>query len=130
MPRRTKVEEQLDFEISFYQKLLRAHPDFVDALIPLGGACTRRGLYAQGLEVDLRLTHLKPDDSICWYNLACSYSLLKRVEDGCSALRRSMVLGYTDVEYIRRDPDLRNLRHSQQFHLLVASPTSRSSPAS
>ena len=45
MPRRSKSAELLEFEIQFYEKLLRAYPNFVDALIPLGDAYTRHGLH-------------------------------------------------------------------------------------
>jgi tetratricopeptide (TPR) repeat protein len=121
MPRRTKSEELLDFEIAFYEKLLRAYPDFVDALIPLGNAYTRRGLHSKGLEVDLRLTTLRAHDPLTWYNLACSYSLLKRLEESLTALRRSIELGYTDFAYVQKDPDLANVRQSPQYRQLLES---------
>ena len=121
MARRSKADELLDFEISFYEKLLKAYPDFVDALIPLGDACTRRGLYDKGLAIDLRLTRLRHSDSVTWYNLACSYSLLNRLDDALQALRRSIELGYGDVDYLLKDPDLRNLRQSQQYRQFLAS---------
>lgn len=110
MPRRSKAQELLDFELAFYEKLLSAYPDFVDALIPLGDAYTRRGLPEKGLEIDLRLIRLRAHDPLIWYNLACSYSLLTRLDEALDALRRAVELGYADFEYLRRDPDLTNLR--------------------
>lgn len=121
MPRRSKAEEQLDFEIAFYQKLLIAYPDFLDVLIPLGDAYTRRGLYAKGLEIDLKLAKLRRDDPLVWYNLACSYSLLARVEEGLECLRRAVDLGYTDMKFLTKDPDLANLRRTPKFRQLVSS---------
>lgn len=121
MPRRSKAEALLEFEIAFYEKLLKAYPDFVDALVPLGDAYTRRGLYEQGLEMDLKLTMLRPDDPGVWYNLACSYSLLNRLDDAANALRRAMTLGYADADALRRDPDLGNLRRSPKFRDLLES---------
>ena len=101
MPRRSKSEELLEFEITFYEKLLHAYPDFVDVLLPLGEAYTRRGLYDKGLEIDLKLTQLRTTDSVMWYNLACSYSLLKRVEESADALRRAVTLGYSDLKFLQ-----------------------------
>lgn len=121
MPRRSKSEELLDFEIVFYQKLLQAYPDFVDVLVPLANAYTRRGQYDRGLEIDLRLASLRGDDPLTWYNLACSYSLLKRVDESYDALRRSVELGYSDVQYLQNDPDLVNLRQSQKYRQLIQS---------
>ena len=127
MPRRSKADELLEFEISFYQKLLRAYPDFVDVLVPLGNAYTRRGLYDKGLEIDRRLTELRGDDPLTWYNIACSYSLLKRVDESLEALRRAVELGYMDLTYLQNDPDLVNLRQSQKFRHFLESFASLSS---
>ena len=130
MPRRSKSTELLEFEIAFYQKLLRAYPDFVDVLIPLGDAYTRRGLYEKGLEVDLRISQLRGEDPLTWYNLACSYSLLKRVDESMEALRRSVELGYADLPYLQKDPDLANLRQSEKYRLFLESlaPTGQAGP--
>ncbi|MBI3321888.1 MAG: hypothetical protein HYZ91_06455 [Candidatus Omnitrophica bacterium] len=121
MPRRSKADELLDFEITFYEKLLTAYPDFVDALIPLGNAYTKRGLHEQGLAIDVRLTQLRNDDPLVWYNLACSYALLKRVDESLEALRRSVESGYTDLDYLQKDPDLSNLRQLQKYRQFLAS---------
>jgi len=121
MPRRSKSEELLAFEIGFYEKLLTAYPDFVDVLVPLGDAYTRRGLHEKGLQVDLRLTHLRGDDPLTWYNLSCSYSLLNRLEESLDALRRAVALGYRDAEYMQRDPDLGNLRRFPKYRQFLES---------
>ena len=121
MPRRSKSEEFLDFEIGFYEKLLGAYPDFIDVLIPLGDAYTRRGLYPKGLEIDLRLTQLRSDDSLSWYNLACSYSLLSRIDESLESLRKAIALGYRDMDYVQKDPDLLNVRRSPKYRAFLES---------
>ena len=119
MPRRSKSDELLEFEIHFYEKLLTAYPDFVDVLVPLGDAYTRRGLHEKGLEIDLRLTKLRSQDSLTWYNLACSYSLLRRIEEALTALQRAFELGYRDLPHLQRDADLANLRQSPRYQQLL-----------
>ena len=121
MPRRSKSQELLDFEIAFYERLLASYPDFSDALMPLAEAYTRRGLHDKGLQADLRLTQLRNQDPIAWYNLACSYALLNRVEESLEALRRAFELGYADFTHLRRDPDLANVRHSPKYRQLLES---------
>lgn len=128
MPRRSKAEALLEFEIHFYEKLLRAYPDFVDVLVPLGDAYTRRGLYDKGLQIDVRLTQLRPEDALAWYNLACSYSLLNRIDEACEALRQAAALGYRDVDYVQKDPDLLNLRRSPKYRQLLESFTALTAP--
>ena len=121
MPRRTKSAELIEFEIRFYEKLVTAYPDFVDALVPLGHAYTRLGHYDKGLQIDQRLTQLRESDSVIWYNLACSYSLLKRLEESATSPRRSIELGYRDFQHLQNDPDLLNLRRSPQYQELLSS---------
>jgi len=50
-----------------------------------------------------------------FYNLACSYSLLKQVEEAFAALREAVKLGYDDARWLTKDPDLDNLRHDNRF---------------
>ena len=128
MPRRSRTQELLDFEIAFYEKLLVAYPKFVDVLMPLGNAYTRRGLHEKGLEIDLRLTQLRGRDPLTWYNLACSYSLLKRADESLEALRRSIEVGYTDFDYLRKDPDLFNLRQSPKHREVIVSLIAQRAP--
>ena len=92
-PRRrlTRREQQdLDLEIGFLEGLVRRDPTYVEALQILGDNYTRRGRYTEGLKVDERLSRLRPDDSVVYYNLACSYSLTSQIESAADAwLRRS-----------------------------------------
>ncbi len=128
MPKRSKSEELLDFEITFYEKLVRAYPDFVDVLLPLGDAYTRRGLYDKGLAIDLHLTRLRGQDPLMWYNLACSFSLLRRIDDSVGALRRSFELGYADLTFLQKDPDLLNVRLSPQYRQFLEAYAAQNRP--
>lgn len=129
MPKRSKSQELLEFEIHFYEKLLTAYPNFVDALIPLGDAYTRRGLYEKGLAVDLRLIKLREQDPLMWYNLSCSYALLARLDEALDALRRAFELGYHDLAFLQKDPDLINLRQSLKFREWLTSLSASRAPS-
>jgi len=119
MQKRSRIQELLDFEIVFYERLVEQNPEFVDALVALGEAYTRRGWYEKGLQLDQRLTQIRQDDPLMWYNLACSYALLKRPEEALHALAQSIQLGYDDFEHLMKDPDLSSLRESPKLrHLL------------
>ncbi len=111
--------EDLDFEISFYERLLKKRPDFINALVALGDAYTKSGRYEDGLKVDKRLVRLKPDDPLVHYNLACSYSLLKMAESALSALKKAIRLGYRDFAFMERDPDLEHIRKDPRYKELL-----------
>ena len=115
-----KERESLDFEIGFYEEVLKRKPDFMEALQALGNAYTTRGLYQKGLEADMKFVSLRPADPIGHYNLACSYSCLKDIEAAFKALRRAIELGYSDLYHMAKDPDMENLRKDKRFlHLIV-----------
>ena len=112
--------ENLNFEISFYENLLKEHSDFVDALIALGDAYTKRGRYKEGLEIDQRLVKLKPDDAVVHYNLACSYSLLKESRLCLGALEKAVHLGYCEFDFMEEDRDLEFIRKDPRYKELLS----------
>lgn len=119
MKARQKKQENLDFEIEFLEKLIQKDPNYVDALYILGELYTRKKKYNKALEIDLKLAELRPDDPIVFYNLACDYSLLNKKTLGLKALDKAFKLGYDDIEYIFKDPDMKNLRESKRFYQIL-----------
>ena len=107
--------DDAQFELSFIEEVVQHDPCNEDALMLLGHAYTRRGDYERGLAIDRRLTRLRPGDPTVYYNLACSYSLLRRIEDAFGALEKAVSLGYRDLNHVLRDPDLANLRNEPEF---------------
>ena len=107
------------FEIGLSRAVLGAAPRHLGALHMLGQALTRAGRHAEALEVDLRLSALRPDDPVVFYNLACSYSQLENLDAAFDALRRAFELGYNDYPHLLRDPDLKNLREDARFRKLL-----------
>ena len=100
----------LDVRIEFMEGLVQRDPDYVDALQLLGDHYTQRGRYAEGLQVDERLARLEPESSLVFYNLACSYSLTDQFEAAATALEKALSLGYRDLKWLAKDPDLNKLR--------------------
>jgi tetratricopeptide (TPR) repeat protein len=121
-PKKLKPQEQrsLDLEIDFLAGLVRRAPDYVEALQILGDDLTRRGRFAEGLQVDEQLVRLRPDDPFVHYNLACSYSRTAQHEAAFSALDQALDLGYADFKWLAKDPDLSNLRAHPCFKKIQA----------
>ena len=113
-------KEDLRFEIAFFEGITVRDPDFVEALQILGDAYTRTGQWDKGLQIDQRLAKLCADNPLVFYNLACSYSLLNRVDEAFAALRHAIKLGYHDARWLTRDPDLDNLRRDNRFEKIRA----------
>jgi tetratricopeptide (TPR) repeat protein len=103
-------QRDLDTKIEFIEGLVRRDPDYVDALQLLGDHYTQRGRFPEGLQVDERLASLEPQNSLVFYNLACSYSLTGQFDHAVAALEKALSLGYRDFAWLAKDPDLKNLR--------------------
>ena len=114
-PLTRREAHDLDVEIGFIEGVVRRDPESVDALQILGDDYTRRGRLIEGLRVDERLCRLRPDDAFAHYNLACSCSLTRQPERAITALARALDLGYRDVRWLRRDPDLKNIRRHPRY---------------
>ena len=113
-------QEDIAFEIAFYNGLIEKNPDFVEALAALGDLYTRAGMYAEGLAVDEKLVQLRPEDPVVLYNLACSYSLLDEVDKAFRAFKKATHCGYRDFEHLEQDDDLLNLRKDRRFQRYLA----------
>lgn len=114
----------LDFEIKFYEGIILNRPDYVDAMIPLAEAYTRKGWYQKGLELDKRLAVLCDDDPTIFYNLACSYALLGKSQLALTTLKKAIKKGYKDFRHMKKDKDLQLLHSLAAFKKLL--PASKS----
>ena len=113
-------EADTDFELIFFERLVKNNPNFIDALIPLAEAYTRKGMYEQGLKIDKKLARLKKQDPSVHYNLACSLALMDEKDEALLALKRAIKLGYNDFDHMRKDSDLKVLREDPRFKLLIS----------
>ena len=112
-------KRDVEFEIRFFEKLVKENPRFVDALIPLAEAYTRAGLVEKGLGIDQRLVRLRKTDPVVHYNLGCSYALVGEKEKALRALQKALALGFENRELLAKDPDLKSLRTDPRFKKLI-----------
>lgn len=113
-PKVPKKSNDIEFEIAFYENVLKGAPDFVEALMAIGDLYTKAGHWQKGLTVDIKLASLRPDDAMVHYNLACSYALLNQLPAALAAVNKAIELGYDDFDYLKKDPDLENLLKDPQ----------------
>lgn len=118
--RRFSAQNQLDFEIAFYDGILARNPNYVEVLRVMGNNLTAKGDCERSLELDRRLTRLCPCDRIAQYNLACTYSRLGMIDHSLKTLARAFELGYDELDYVESDPDLDNVRKDPRFRELIS----------
>jgi tetratricopeptide (TPR) repeat protein len=117
--RRLREQTQRDFEIEFLGRVLERDPYFVEAIRVQANNLAAKGEYTRALQLDRRLVRLIPENSIAWYNLACSYAVLGMIDPAFYSLQRSLELGYQYLDRLRKDPDLKILRRDPRFVRLL-----------
>lgn len=80
-------------------------------------AITRRDLPASE-KLFRECLDLKQNDATCHYNLACTYSLMARVEPAVTSLRAAFQNGFNDLSHMDRDSDLDALRKAPEYRAL------------
>ena len=118
-PKIVRKKEDIDFEIAFYENILKETPYFIEALSAIGDLYTRAGFWQKGLDVDLKLSQLRPEDAVVHYNLACSYALLNQTRAALAALTKAIDFGYVDFEHLKVDTDLDNLLKDEHFQQYI-----------
>jgi tetratricopeptide (TPR) repeat protein len=108
-----------EFLAEFLEVERGLRPENLDALFELGHTYTHLGRYEDGLEVDQTLARLMPTNPTVHYNLACSLSLLERIEEALSTMEKSVELGLDDFDLVKDDSDLDNLRSEPRFIAIV-----------
>ena len=69
-------------------------------------------------EITTALT-LNPDDNVMLYNAACAYARINEKKLAINTLQRIVMAGYEDFDWIKKDPDLENIRNEPEFIELV-----------
>ena len=108
-----------EFEIRFFESVLRRDADFVDVVEILGGLYTKHGRIADGLKMDRKLVKLQPANPTAHYNLACSLALSRRKDAALRSLKQAVQLGYSDFDWMQQDPDLEELKNHPEFVALL-----------
>ncbi len=106
-------------EASFLAGVAKRCPNDLQTLKVLAELYTKCGEYEKGLEIDQRLVELMPDEPLAWYNLACSYALLKRKDEAFNSLERSIELGYKNLSWLSQDTDLSSLHKDPRFTNII-----------
>ena len=113
-------DRSVEFEIGFFESVLRRSPRYTRVIEILGGLYPEQGRIADGLRMDRRLVRLEPSNPTAHYNLACSLALSRRRADALRVLRRAVQLGYRDIAWMLQDPDLEDLKEHQGFRALIS----------
>lgn len=107
-------------ELKFLEGIRNRCPRDPHILRALGELYTSVGCFEEGLQTDLELIKILPEESEAWYNLGCSYALTGEKDSAFHALERAVELGYKDARWMTEDDDLVALRDDPRFPRLIS----------
>jgi predicted Zn-dependent protease len=99
-----------DTQIAFFEGLLARDPNWVELLEALADAYTESGRAEDCVKIDERIQTLCPANAEVRINLAISLTMAGQLERALRELELALDLGYRDVRWLTRNPDLATLR--------------------
>ncbi|MFO7898503.1 MAG: tetratricopeptide repeat protein [Planctomycetota bacterium] len=99
--------------------LVELNIDSAGLRIQIGNGFLEEGKHRRALAEYRKALELDPKNDVAWYNIACAYSLMERIDQAVTALEKSVELGYDDVDWMQKDTDLDNIRNDPRYKGLV-----------
>ena len=104
-----------------YHMALHHNKNFDEVYINLSTAYLASKQLKSSLNTLNTFKKINPRHPLLHYNLACYYSLTGNVALGLESLKRSIVNGFKNLQTLKTDPDLKNIRSDPQFKKLQES---------
>ena len=101
------------------RRYLQNYPNEARAHIFLATSYAWLNARSEAIAQGKRAAELSPEDPVMMYNLACLFSLLNEQEEAVHWLSRSIQLGRRDFEWMKRDPELDNIRNHPGYLALL-----------
>jgi len=103
----------------FYPNYLLRHPDDSRAHQFYAFTLKRLGRLEEAKKEMNKGIDQNPNDPIIMYNTACFYALLDDKKAAIAHLKKAMVNGFENFEYLKHDPDFYNLQKDLEFINLI-----------
>ncbi len=105
--------------IEDYQKALEIRPNSITYRY-MGWSYARLGIFDKAVNNMQKAIEITPD-KLNYYNIACIYALQNKVEEACMNLKKAIKLGYHEIDWIKKDSDLRNIQNNQCYKDIINS---------
>jgi TolB-like protein/Flp pilus assembly protein TadD len=107
---------------------LLQNPDDSRARLIYANMLGRAGLKDEAIREGTKALVLSPGDPVMLYNAACMYVSLGESSRAIEALRQAIEAGYTNLGWMRNDPDLVPLRDEPEFVAMLQGQGAPSQP--
>ena len=106
-------------EIRLLEKQLELAPENVRARVLLANDLAFLGRAEDSVRELQRAISLRPHDANILYNAACTFGNLRKKAEALGSLKKAKEFGYSNWDWVSRDPDLECLHDEPEFWRLV-----------
>jgi len=85
----------------------------------IAGISVKKQNYHHATALLKKIISLQPEKADAYYNLACIYAIQNRITDSTTYLKSAMEHGYNNMNQIRTDKDLENIRKTEYYRNLI-----------
>ena len=101
-----------------YKMALHHNKNFDEAYINLSTAYPNGKQFQESLKTLMTLKKINSKHPLLHYNLACYYALTGNTTLGIESLKQAVTYGFKNLQTLKTDPDLKNLRSDPRFEEL------------
>ena len=116
---KVNYEDAVRNELEVYSRYLARYPEDPRAHIFYAVALARAGRIEQGKREAAKAIELSPSDPLMLYNTACFYGKLGEKRLALDTLKNSILAGFKNFDWVRRDPDLDSIRNEKEYIALI-----------
>jgi len=110
-----KMMETVEATLEMLPRYVTRHPDDARARMFLASMLAAAGRLEQARAEGARALELSPGDAQMMYNAACFYAQLGEKDRAAETLRGAVAAGYQHYAWIKRDPDLDDIRNEPAY---------------
>jgi serine/threonine protein kinase/Flp pilus assembly protein TadD len=110
-----KRAETLQSVLQFFPQYLLRQPDDARARMFYAIHLVRAERYEEAKIEAAKAIELNPNDALMMYNASCFYSRLGEIDRAVKTFKNAIAAGFGNFEWIKRDPDLDNIREDPEY---------------
>ncbi|MEJ2495139.1 MAG: hypothetical protein P8Y79_12510, partial [Ignavibacteriaceae bacterium] len=110
-----KNDELIKTSLEFYKRFLEENPDDGRARIFHAQMLIFAGKLEEAKKETMIALELSPNDNVMLYNAVCVYSRINDKKLAVKTLKIITESGFEHYDWIKRDPDLDNIRNEPEY---------------
>jgi tetratricopeptide (TPR) repeat protein len=111
----TAADENYENALKEFSRAIEKYPNYFEAYGNRAVVYMQQKKYNKAMDDLKKAESIKPDDKNINYNFVALYSLQNQIDRAIDSLDKTLSLGFSDYDALRKDPDLNNVRKSPEF---------------